>query len=56
MKLLRKQIGSLAIPHISLYGTFTFFAIAGIYQAIPVMTKKPLWSERLADWHFAFNL
>lgn len=42
--------------HISLYGTFTFFAIAGIYQAIPVMTKKPLWSKSLSDWHFALNL
>lgn len=42
--------------HISLYATFTFFAIAGIYQAIPVITKKPLWSERLADWHFSLNL
>lgn len=42
--------------HISLYGTFTFFAIAGIYQAIPVITKKPLWSNALADWHFALNL
>lgn len=42
--------------HISLYATFTFFAIAGIYQAIPVITKKPLWSERLADWHFSLNM
>lgn len=42
--------------HISLYATFTFFAIAGIYQAIPVITKKPLWSEKLADWHFSLNL
>lgn len=42
--------------HISLYGTFTFFAIAGLYQAIPVMSKKPLWSDKLADWHFALNL
>ncbi|WP_068467638.1 cbb3-type cytochrome c oxidase subunit I [Candidatus Protochlamydia phocaeensis] len=42
--------------HISLYGTFTFFAIAGIYQAIPAMVKKPLWSNSLADWHFALNL
>jgi cytochrome c oxidase cbb3-type subunit I len=42
--------------HISLYGTFTFFAIAGIYQAIPVITKKPLWSTKLADWHFSLNL
>ncbi len=42
--------------HISLYGTFTFFAMAGIYGALPVITKKPLWSNKLADWHFALNL
>jgi cytochrome c oxidase cbb3-type subunit I len=42
--------------HVSLYGTFTFFAIAGIYQAIPVITKKPLWSDTLANWHFNLNL
>lgn len=42
--------------HISLYGTFTFFAIAGLYYAIPVIAKKQLWSTALADWHFAFNL
>lgn len=42
--------------HIALYGAFTFFAIAGIYQAVPAMTKKPLWSDKLADWHFALNL
>jgi len=42
--------------HISLYGTFTFFAIAGIYQVIPVITKKPLWSTALANWHFSLNL
>lgn len=42
--------------HISLYATFTFFAIAGIYQCIPVITGKPLWSKSLADWHFNLNL
>jgi len=42
--------------HISLYATFTFFAIAGIYQAIPVITRRPLWSQALADWHFSLNL
>lgn len=42
--------------HISLYGTFTFFAMAGIYQALPAITKKPLWSNTLADWHFSLNL
>lgn len=42
--------------HVSLYATFTFFAFAGIYQALPVITKKPLWSKRLAEWHFNLNL
>ncbi len=42
--------------HISLYGAFTFFAIAGIYQAVPVMSQKPLWSNKLAEWHFSLNL
>lgn len=42
--------------HISLYGTFTFFAIAGIYHTVPVITNKPLWSNRLADWHFNLNM
>lgn len=42
--------------HISLYGTFTFFAIAGIYYAIPSIVKKPLWSKKLADLHFTFNI
>jgi cytochrome c oxidase cbb3-type subunit 1 len=42
--------------HISLYGTFTFLAIAGLYQAIPTITGKPLWSKAWANWHFAFNL
>lgn len=42
--------------HISLYATFTFFAIAGIYGALPVITKKPLWSQSLANWHFNLNI
>lgn len=42
--------------HISLYATFTFFAFAGIYQAIPVITGKPLWSQKLANWHFNLNI
>lgn len=41
--------------HISLYATFTFFAIAGIYYTIPTIVKKPLWSKKLADWHFALS-
>lgn len=42
--------------HVSLYATFTFFAISGLYYAIPAIVKKPLWSDKMADWHFAFNL
>jgi cytochrome c oxidase cbb3-type subunit 1 len=42
--------------HISLYATFTYFAIAGIYYTVPAITKKPLWSKSLADWHFSLNL
>lgn len=41
--------------HMALFGAFTFFAIAGIYGAVVVMTNKPLWSNALADWHFALN-
>jgi cytochrome c oxidase cbb3-type subunit 1 len=42
--------------HVSLYATFTFFAMAGIYQALPQLTGKPLWSTRLANWHFSLNV
>ena|ERR1700733_6760278 len=42
--------------HVSLYATFTFFAFAGIYQCVPVIMQKPLWSKRLADWHFSLNM
>ncbi len=42
--------------HIALYGTFTFFAMAGIYYVVPIITQKPLWSKRLLDWSFTLNL
>jgi cytochrome c oxidase cbb3-type subunit I len=42
--------------HMSLLGTFTFFAIGGIYYAIPKIVKRPLWSEKLADLHFSLTL
>lgn len=42
--------------HMSLLGTFTFFAIGGIYYVVPKITGKPLWSNRLADWHFTLAL
>lgn len=41
--------------HISLYGTFTFFAFAGVYHVIPLITKKPIWSQALSNAHFSFN-
>ncbi|NGX61671.1 MAG: Cbb3-type cytochrome c oxidase subunit CcoN1 [Chlamydiae bacterium] len=42
--------------HMSLLGTFTFFVIAGIYYVIPKIAKKPLYSQRLAEWHFTLAL
>lgn len=42
--------------HMTLYGAFTFFAIAGVYGALPTLTGRPLYSKRLADWHFTLNL
>lgn len=33
-----------------------FFATAGIYYVVPVITKRPLWSEKLANWHFSLSL
>ena len=42
--------------HISLYGTFTFFAVAGLYYVVPILSGRKIWSEKLADYHFAFNL
>lgn len=42
--------------HVALYATFTFFAFAGVYQVVPTITKKPLWSKTLAEWHFSLNM
>lgn len=42
--------------HVALYGAFTFFAFAGIYVVLPVIAKKPIWSERLSEWHFSLNV
>ncbi len=42
--------------HISLFATFTFFAIAGLYWVVPAINKKPLWSNRLANWHFTLTM
>lgn len=42
--------------HVALYGAFTFFATAGVYYVIPIITKKELWSNRLADVHFTLSM
>lgn len=42
--------------HLALYGTFTFFAIAGIYWVIPVLANRSIWSNKLANWHFSLSL
>ncbi len=42
--------------HMALFGTFTFFAIGGTYHVISVVTRKPVWSKALADWHFNLSL
>ena len=46
----------IAHAHVSLYATFTFFAYAGVYYVIPVITGRPLWSEKLANWHFSLSI
>jgi cytochrome c oxidase cbb3-type subunit 1 len=38
--------------HMAVFGAFSFFAIGGIYYALPKMLKRPLHSDRLAEWHF----
>jgi cytochrome c oxidase cbb3-type subunit 1 len=42
--------------HMALFGSFTFFALAGVYHIVEVVTKKPIWSKSLGDWHFTLNL
>ncbi len=38
--------------HMAVFGGFSFFAIAGIYYALPNIVKRPIFSDRLAEWHF----
>lgn len=42
--------------HLALLGAFTFFLVGAVYHLIPVVTSKPLWSARLAAWHFRLML
>lgn len=38
--------------HMAVFGAFTFFALGGIYYALPKILKRPLYSEKMAEWHF----
>lgn len=38
--------------HMAVFGAFSFFAMAGIYFALPKILKRPLYSDKLAEWHF----
>lgn len=38
--------------HMAVFGAFSFFAMAGIYYALPRMLNRPLFSEKLGEWHF----
>jgi cytochrome c oxidase cbb3-type subunit I len=38
--------------HMAVFGAFSFFAMGGIYFALPKMLKRPLYSDKLAEWHF----
>jgi cytochrome c oxidase cbb3-type subunit 1 len=36
----------------AVFGAFSFFAMGGIYFALPKILKRPLYSDKLAEWHF----
>ena len=38
--------------HMAVFGAFSFFAMGGIYYALPKILKRPLYSEKMAEWHF----
>jgi cytochrome c oxidase cbb3-type subunit I len=42
----------IAHSHLTVFGTFVIWAMAGIYYVWPRVTGRPLWSRRLADWHY----
>lgn len=42
--------------HMALYGIFSYYAMAGIYHVVLQVTKKPLYSQLMAEWHFNLNL
>ena len=38
--------------HMAVFGAFSFFAMAGIYYTLPRILKRPMYSDRLGEWHF----
>ena len=39
--------------HMAVFGAFSFFAIAGIYFALPrIMKTGKMYSDKLGEWHF----
>lgn len=38
--------------HMAVFGAFTFFAMGGLYYALPKILKRGLYSEKMAEWHF----
>jgi cytochrome c oxidase cbb3-type subunit 1 len=38
--------------HMAVFGAFSFFAISGIYYALPRILKTKLYSNVLGEWHF----
>ncbi len=41
--------------HMAVFGAFSFFAMAGIYYALPRILNRPLFSDKLGEWHFWFS-
>ncbi len=42
--------------HLALLGTFSFIMFASIYYALPRLTGRQIWSEKLMEWHFWLSL
>jgi len=38
--------------HMAVFGAFSFFAMAGIYYTLPRILRRPMYSDRLGEWHF----
>ena len=41
--------------HMAVFGAFSFFAMAGIYYALPRILNRSLFSDKLGEWHFWFS-